>query len=204
MKNFSLALNIVLLAAVGFLYVKIFSGNKITGASSAAHLKDTSLLAATLNENAIAFVELDSLYEKISMIKTRRIDLEKEQKAIEADWKNGMTGLQSKANEFQKKGSAITQQEAEKFQGMLQQEQQQIEAKKQGQTQNLSEKSYKFMDDIQTKLKEFLAEYNKDKKYQYILTTGTGMDYMLYKDQSLNVTNDVIKGMNIKLNGGKE
>ncbi len=203
MKNFSLTLNIVLLAAVTFLYVKIFSGNKTVGASNSIHVKDTSILAYALNENAIAFVELDSLYEKISMIKSRRLDLEKEQKAIETEWRNGMTGLQNRANEFQKKGSAITQQEAEKFQGMLQQEQQQIEAKKQGQTQTLSEKSYKFMDDIQTKLKEFLADYNKDKKYQYILTTGTGMDYMLYKDPLLNVTDDVIKGMNIKLSEKK-
>jgi outer membrane protein len=203
MKNLSLGLNILLFAAVAFLYVKVFSGNKSAGAASAVGIKDTSILASALNENAIAFVELDSLYEKISMIKSRRQELEKEQKAIETEWRAGMVGLQNRAAEFQKKGSAITQQEAEKFQGMLQGEQQQIEAKKQGQTQSLSEKSYKFMDDIQTKLKEFLAEYNKDKKYQYILTTGTGMDYMLYKDPSMNVTDDVIKGMNVKLNEKK-
>ncbi len=203
MKNLSLTLNIVLLAAVAFLYVKIFTGNKKAVNANTISIKDTSILASALNENAIAFVELDSLYEKISTIKSRRLDLEKEQKAIETEWRNGMTGLQNRANEFQKKGNAITQQEAEKFQGELQQAQQQIEAKKQGQTQSLSEKSYKFMDDIQTKLKEFLADYNKDKKYQYILTTGTGMDYMLYKDESLNVTDDVIKGMNTKLSAGK-
>jgi outer membrane protein len=203
MKNLSLGLNVLLFAAVAFLYVKVFSGNKSAGAASTVGIKDTSILASALNENAIAFVELDSLYEKISMIKSRRQELEKEQKAIETEWRAGMVGLQNRAAEFQKKGSAITQQEAEKFQGMLQGEQQQIEAKKQGQTQSLSEKSYKFMDDIQTKLKEFLAEYNKDKKYQYILTTGTGMDYMLYKDPSMNVTDDVIKGMNVKLNEKK-
>lgn len=203
MKNLSLGLNILLFGAVAFLYVKVFSSNKSTGAASAVSIKDTSILASALNENAIAFVELDSLYEKITTIKSRRQELEKEQKAIEVEWRVGMTGLQNRAAEFQKKGSAITQQEAEKFQGMLQQEQQQIEGKKQGQTQSLSEKSYKFMDDIQTKLKEFLADYNKDRKYQYILTTGTGMDYMLYKDPSMNVTNDVIKGMNIKLSEKK-
>jgi outer membrane protein len=203
MKNFSIGLNILLFAAVAFLYVKVFSGNKTSKLSSINLAKDTSLLAATLNENAIAFVELDSLYEKITTIKSRRQELEKEQKAIETEWRSGMVGLQNRAAEFQKKGSAITQQEAERFQSMLQQEQQQIEAKKQGQTQSLSEKSYKFMDNIQSKLKEFLSDYNKDKKYQYILTTGTGMDYMLYKDPSLNVTDDVIKGMNIKLSTEK-
>jgi outer membrane protein len=203
MKNFSLALNIVLLAAVVFLYVKIFSTNKNNSSKSIASIKDTSLIAGTLKGNGIAFVELDSLYEKIIVIKSRRLDLEKEQKAIETEWRSGMTGLQNRANEFQKKGSAITQQEAEKFQGILQQDQQKIESKKQDQTQSLSEKSYKFMDDIQAKLKEFLEDYNKDKKYQYILTTGTGMEYMLYKDPLLNITDDVIKGMNVKLSSGK-
>ncbi len=203
MKNFSLALNILLVAAVAFLFVKVFSSNKKVGSASTTNIKDTSILATTLNENAIAFVELDSLNDKISFIKNKRQDLEKEQKAIEAEWRNAMVGLQNKAAEFQKKGSAITQQEAEKMQVELQQAQQQIEAKKQSLTQNLTERSYKFMDDIQKKLKDFLLEYNKDKKYQYILTTGTGMDYMLYKDQSLNVTDDVIKGMNAVFSGKK-
>lgn len=197
MKNFSLALNILLVAAVAFLFVKVFSSNKSNGSTSSSNIKDTSILSSALNENAIAFVELDSLNEKISFIKNKRQELEKEQKAIEADWRNAMVGLQNRAAEFQKKGSAITQQEAEKMQGELQQAQQQMEAKKQNLTQNLTERSYKFLDDIQKKLKDFLLEYNKDKKYQYILTTGTGMDYMLYKDQSLNVTDDVIKGMNM-------
>lgn len=203
MKNFSLALNVLLFAAVAFLYVKVFSGNKNVRNVSPTNIKDTSIIAATLNENAIAFVELDSLNEKISFIKNKRQELEREQKAIETEWRSAMVGLQNRAAEFQKKGSAITQQEAEKMQGELQQAQQQIEAKKQSLTQNLTERSYKFLDDIQKKLKDFLLEYNKDKKYQYILTTGTGMDYMLYKDQSMNVTDDVIKGMNVKLNEKK-
>ena len=80
------------------------------------------------------------------------------------------------------------------------QQQQQVDGKKQNLTQNLSEKSYKFMDDIQKKLKDFLTEYNREKNYMYIFTTGTGLDYMAYKDSSLNITDDVIEGMNIKLN----
>ena len=55
------------------------------------------------------------------------------------------------------------------------------------------------MEGIQKQLRDFLAEYNKDKKYMYIFTTGTGLDYMVFKDSSLNITNDVIKGMNEKM-----
>ena len=99
-----------------------------------------------------------------------------------------------------KKGSAITQEEAQQFQGQLLQEQQQIDGRKQSLSQNLNEKSYKFMDDIQKKLKDFLEEYNKEKNFMYIFTTGTGLDYMVYKDSSMNITDDVVEGMNKKMN----
>jgi Skp family chaperone for outer membrane proteins len=55
------------------------------------------------------------------------------------------------------------------------------------------------MDSIQRNLKDFLVEYNKVKKYQYILTTGSGIDYLIFKDSTLDITKDVIKGMNDKL-----
>lgn len=197
MKNFSLVLNIVLLAAVAFLYAKVFSSSS----------KETTVTKTTIKENigdtsikaGIAFVELDSLNEKINYIKDRRKELEAEQKAIENEWQNGYRGLENRKNEFLKRGKSITQQEAEQFQGELMQQQQQIDGKKQNSTQNLSEKSYKLMDDIQKKLKDFLNDYNRNKKYQYILTTGTGLDYMLYKDSTFNITDDVIKGMNEKM-----
>ena len=63
----------------------------------------------------------------------------------------------------------------------------------------LNQKSFELMESIQKKLKEFLEAYNKEKKYQYILTTGGGMDYIILKDSTLDITKDVIKGMNEKL-----
>ena len=50
--------------------------------------------------------------------------------------------------------------------------------------------------EIQKKLKDFLTAYNEDKNFNYIFTTGNGLEYMVYKDSSLNITADVIKGMN--------
>ena len=55
------------------------------------------------------------------------------------------------------------------------------------------------MEDIQKKLKEFLADYNRQKRFTYILTAGSGLDYMVYKDTTLNITKDVINGMNEKI-----
>ena len=194
MRVFLIAVNSLLIIAVIFLYVKVYKKNTALKIESPSSVINNSV--SNLKSTTIAFVELDSLNEKIDFIKDRRKALEIEQKTIETEWQNGYRGLENRKNEFLKRGNSITQPEAEKFQGELLQQQQQVDEKKRNLTQKLSEKSYKFMDDIQKKLKDFLNEYNKTKNYQYILTTGTGLDYMLYKDSTFNITKDVIRGMN--------
>ena len=194
MRPFLIVVNSILIIAVVFLYVKIFKNTTLKKTEPSSNLISNN--SGNLKNASIAFVELDSLNEKIGFIKDRRKELEIEQKSIETEWQNGYRGLENRKNVFLKRGNSITQQEAEKFQGELLQQQQQVDEKKRNLTQKLSEKSYKFMDDIQKKLKDFLNEYNKTKNYQYILTTGTGLDYMLYKDSTFNITADVIKGMN--------
>lgn len=197
MKNLSLVLNLVLFAAVGYLYYHQFSGSTGKKASKAEGKFSSSDSNGT--RSAIAYVELDSLNENITYIREKRKELETEQRNIETEWENGYKGLQAAKDNFLKKGASITQEDAEKFQNQLIEQQQQIDGKKQTLSQKLSEKSFTIMDDIQKQLKEFLAEYNKDKKFIYILTTGSGQDYMAYKDPTFNITGDVIKGMNEKM-----
>lgn len=198
MKNLSVVLNVVLMLAVGYLYYYDFSGKK------------TKEVVAKLNNNPavsgnngyrppLAYVELDSLNEKITFIKDKRKELEAAMKVIEQEQQAGYRSLEVQRDVFLKKGAAITQEEAELFQAKLIEQQQKIDKKKQEQSQALNEKSFGIMEGIQKELKDFLREYNEDKKYLYIFTTGTGLDYMVFKDSTLNITDDVIKGMNAKM-----
>ena len=202
MKKALLVLNAVLLIAVIVLYYLYFSGAKkcgITSSSTAACIKDS----AGGKRPRIAYVELDSLNTEVTFIKERKTELEGEQKDIENDYDNAYRQLEAEKNNFLKRGSAITQPEAEAFQEKLVQQQQQVEASKQARAQKLAEKGAKVMEDMQKVLKEFLNDYNKDKGYTYILATGTGLDYMFYKDSTLNITSDIVKGLNDKMNNSK-
>ena len=198
MKNLSLLLIFLLLVAVGYLYYYEFSKKKPIGqnpvTNNVSMINDSNCIRPP-----IAYVELDSLNENIRYIKDKHKEMEAEQKTIETEQENSYKGLQIQKDNFLKKGNSISQQEIQQFQSMLMQQQQQIDIKKQSSSQKLNEKNFAFMEDIQRKLKEFLTDYNKDRKYMYILTTGTGLDYIVYKDPALNITNDVIKGMNEKM-----
>ena len=195
-----LVINVLLVVAVGWLYFDFYS-KKSEKKVVQTVVNNTK---STAGNAPIAYVELDSLNEKITYIKEKRRALEAEQKVIESEWQRSMRSLEAQRDNFVKRGDAITQAEAEKFQGQLMEQQQKIEANKQNAAQRLSEKSYVFMDDIQSKLKTFLKEYNKDQRYMYILTSGTGLDYMIYRDSTLNITDDVIRGMNEKMSSLKK
>ncbi|MEO5991354.1 MAG: OmpH family outer membrane protein [Ferruginibacter sp.] len=203
MKNVSLAINAILIIAVAVLFYLHFK-TPVTQSKINTVKHTTAAVNPTSGQPLIAYVELDSLNEKISFIKNKRKELEAEQRAIENEWQAGYSNLEKQRDNFLKKGNSITQEEAEKMQNSLLQQQQQIDSKKQTLIQKLSERSYKSMEDIQKQLKEFLEDYNKQYNYSYILTTGTGLDYMVFKDSTLDITNDVIDGMNEKMKAAKK
>jgi outer membrane protein len=203
MKKAQVVLNVVLVVAVAILFFLYFSGRQkqcVSGANvDCSIVKDSS----GAKRPKIAYVELDSLNNQVTFIKERKTELEGEQKSIEASYENSYRQMEAAKSNFLKGGSSITQPEAEAFQEKLIQQQQQVEADKQARSQKLAEKGAKIMEDMQAKLKDFLTDYNKNKGYTYILATGTGLDYMFYKDSTLNITSDIVKGLNDKMNNPK-
>ena len=199
MKQFSVVLNLVLFFAVAFLYFLHFKGNKNVSSNTIVTHKVPHDTISGSTKIVMAYVELDSLNSNVTYIKHRKKELEAEQKVIASEYENSYHELTAARDNFLKKGNAITQQEAEAFQQKLGIKQQEIEQTKQQKGQKLAEKGARVMEDMQNKLKSFMNDYNKEKKYTLIFTTGTGFDYLLYKDSTLNITSDIVKGLNIKM-----
>ena len=193
MKQFSFILNILLLLAVSYLFYLHFSGDKKNNGAGTTVSKHVD---SCLGGPVIAYVDLDSLNNNVGYIRQRKKELETEQNTIASEYESAYHEMETERSSFMKKGNTITQKEAEDFQAKLLQRQQQIESAKQLKGQNLAQKGAKVMEDMQAKLKTFLNEYNKDKKFTYILATGTGLDYLFYKDSTRNITRDVVKGLN--------
>jgi outer membrane protein len=201
MKKAQVVLNVILVVLIAVLFFLYFSGRKKQCIATANYLVSKDNVGA--KHPTIAYFELDSLNNQVTFIGEKKKELDAEQKGIENDYESSYRQLEAEKNDFLKRGSAITQPEAEAFQEKLVQQQQQVEADKQSRSQKLAEKGAKIMEDVQSKLKDFLDDYNKDKRYTYIFATGTGLDYMFYKDSTLNITNDIVKGLNDKMNNSK-
>ena len=190
MKNFSLILNVVLLLLVGYLYYVQFSSSKISSVANAQHCKDSS----THHGNKVAYIDLDSLQSSYEYYKILKTDFEKKQAASNNEVADLQRHYQARAMMLQQKGATMNQQEQEAAMKEINQMQQGLQAKKQDLDNALYNSNSKMKEDILTRIQNFLKVYNNDGRYDYVFSYEPG--FMFYKDSALNITSDVINGLN--------
>ena len=88
----------------------------------------------------------------------------------------------------------MSQQEQESAMQEMNKMQQDLQARKQSIDNDLYNYNSKMKEDILNRIQSFLKVYNKDGKYSYIFSYEPG--FMFYKDSTLNITPDVITGLN--------
>lgn len=147
----------------------------------------------------LAYVELDSINKNVMFIKLRKKELDAEQKLIMNEYETACRQQEIEKNNFIKRSNAISQEDAEVFQSKWLAKQQDVETIKQSKGQQLAAKGSKIMEDMQITLKDFLNNYNRDKRFAYIFATGAGFDYLFYKDSCQNITADIVRGLNEKM-----
>lgn len=192
MKNFSLILNVVLLLLVGYLYFDRFSSSKKASVLSVniQKCKDSS----TYHGNKLAYIDLDSLQGRYEYYKILKADFERKQTASNNEVTNLQKRYQARAMQLQQKGATMNPQQQEAAMAEINQMQQGLQAKKQELDNALYNSNSKMKEDILTRIQNFLKDYNKDGKYDYVFSYEPG--FMFYKDSTLNITSDVISGLN--------
>lgn len=190
MKQFSSILIVVLFVLVGILFYLQFKG--ATSAKPVAASSSTK--AVPTDVTRIAYFEMDSLQANYKYFKDALNTL----KGKEQEMNNELAGLersyQKKVGEWQQKGAAMSQSEADAAQRENAQLQQNYQARKQQLEESFAKQSMEFKKDIKKKIEVFLEEYNREKKYSYVLSYEP--DFIFLKDSSYNITGDLISGLN--------
>lgn len=195
MKNLSSVFSTLALIGVIVLFILHFSGNK--KGSTAVTENKIPANTATM----IAYVDIDSLESNSNYIKIKKDEFKKHQDAMNAELARAEQQMEADAADVQSKAQAgtLTKTDYEAAQKRLGQMQQSYVTRKQALTEQLLKEQDDFNKDLKARLDSFLVDYNKDKHYDYILSYGAG-GTVLYGNQALNITQDVIKGMNERAN----
>lgn len=195
MKNLQSILLLILAAAVAVLYVLHFRGNGTT-VKKADILKKDSLNDSIPQHIKVAYIDLDSVQKYYEFFKLKNEEIEREKSRYDNQIQADLNKLERDRVDFLKKGQSITQVDAEKFQQEYQTRYQQIGQRQQSLQGQHLENQAKAIDDIQKRINEYLKEYNKAGKYNFIFSTQEGNPTLYYKDTAFNITSQVIKGLN--------
>ncbi|HEV7620633.1 MAG TPA: OmpH family outer membrane protein, partial [Flavisolibacter sp.] len=88
----------------------------------------------------------------------------------------------------------MTQIQSEQANRDMLQLQETIRGQKQEMDQKYQDYYMRKMQDVKSKIEDFLKEYNKTKGYSYIFGYEPGFIY--YRDTMYNITKDLVKGLN--------
>ena len=194
MKNASLILNIVLLVAVGVLFYLHFSGKKSPEPRFAASSTQNKTMPS--GDCKIAYFDMDSINNSFVLIKNVKAELSKEEEKINSTLTNLQKSYNDRITHYQGQQETMSQVESEKANRDILQLQDRIRTTKMQMEQKYQDLYMRKMQDVKAKVEEYLKEYNKDKGYAYILAYEPG--FIFYRDSALNITSDIIAGLNEK------
>lgn len=191
MKNLSLVLNIILIVAVAYLFIDKFSGSEKSEESTS-----TEQINDKIYQNvAIAYVHSDSLLSKYDFMKEIQSDLGELSQKYEKEYQNRAQGLQNEINDFQRTAQNLTVAQGKALEENLMKKQQNLRVYQEDLSMKLRQKEAEMNNELYKTISDYLKEYGDKNNLQLVLTYSRGSD-VLYANEGLEITDEVIEGLN--------
>jgi len=156
-------------------------------------------------EKGIAYIELDSVIAQFDMAADMTTELEQKTKNSEAELTAKSQAFDRDVKDYQNKAQKglITRATAAEMEQTLAQQQQQLLALRDQMAYNLNEEGTVAQRQVLEYINLYLAEFNADGRYQYILAKQFPGP-ILYSDSTFDITAAVVTGLNTKYKAEKE
>ena len=192
MKNISLIINVVLAIAVAVLYYLHFVGKPAAGStmgSSSGYTGDLRL----------AYINSDSVLKYYDYFTVNREKLEAKGKQMDTDFRNRAQGLQREINNYQNTVASLTIGQARALEEDLTKKQQNLRVYQESLAQELSIEESKLNQELYKKITSYLKDYSTQNGIQIVFKFDPSSD-LLFVGDSLDITQDIIKGLNESYN----
>ena len=145
----------------------------------------------------IAYIEVDSLMTQYNYAKEYSVTLQKKSNNARNTLTQKGNQLQAAVNNFQQKlnnNGFTSREQAASQQAAIERQQRDLQELQARLENELASETQKFNEALRDSLNNFLESYNKDKKFDMILSKAG--DNILMADKKLDITQDVINGLN--------
>ncbi|MBQ8500762.1 MAG: OmpH family outer membrane protein [Bacteroides sp.] len=199
MKRLNYLMKAVAVVALAVMFAQCAGNSASQTATTPAQAGDASGLK-------IAYVEMDTLLTKYNFCIDLNEQIVKKSENVRLTLNKKATDLQKQQQDFQNKvqnQAYATQERAQQEYNRimkLEQDLQELSNKLQAELATEQAKNSQALSDS---IKSFIKEYNKVKGYNLILS-NTGFDNLLYADDAMNITQEILDGLNARYSAPAE
>ena len=145
---------------------------------------------------SIVYVNSDSLLNNYEYFKDVRTSFEAKAKKAQADLQSKGTAFQREVAEYQKNAGTMSAEQRQSTEERLARKQEELGQLNQNASNSLGQQEMEENKKLYDKVSEYLKKFSAEKGYKLVLTYSTSNPTVLYADKSLEVTKEVVDGLN--------
>ena len=157
--------------------------------------KEGSTIVASLKELGIAYVNSDSLLTNYEYFQNMQQKLIEKRDKLNKEYQNRAQGLQQEITNFQRNAGNMTISQAQAVQDDLKRKQQNLLMYQDQLSQQLMKEENQMNNELYDKVADYLKRYGEQNNLKLVLTYAKGSG-VLFADDTLDITNEVIRGLN--------
>jgi len=188
-KNLSLILNGILIIAVGFLYFDEFNDSD-EDENEAGEKRELSTENLT-----IAYINSDTLLTNYNYYGEVSKNLDEKRVKLQQEYTRRAEGLQKQIEDYQRTVTNLTIAQARAVEEDLGRKRQNLLQYQETISQELMREEATITQELYEKVASYLKEYGDENNLQVVLTYSAGSG-LLYANDALNITDQVISGLN--------
>ncbi len=158
--------------------------------------KEQTGAKAVSETEKIVFINSDSLLTKYDYYKDLKTKFEAKSKTTQSDLASKGQAFQREVAQYQQQAQTLPADQRAATEQRLARKQQELQTYQQNAGAAFQNEQAAENEKLYDKVSVYLKKYAKDKGYKMVLTYQKGNSSILYADESLDVTSEVIKGLN--------
>lgn len=155
-----------------------------------------AFVVVSCNQTKVAYIDIETLMNDYEATKALEISLKAKQEKMAKELDSISAPFQLKVQQYYQNQQKMSSKKRAEVEQALQQEQQFLQSKQQQASQSLQMENQAQSEVLTKKVDSFVADYAKLKGFNLVLGTS-GKGTVLYGDETLNVTNEILEILNL-------
>ncbi|WP_090605907.1 OmpH family outer membrane protein [Parapedobacter koreensis] len=144
----------------------------------------------------IVYVNIDTLLEKFEYFKDVRSNLEEKAKKAQADLQSRSTAFQREVADYQQKAPTMSAADRQSTEERLARKQDELARHNQNASASFAQEEATENEKLYSRITDYLKKHAKENGYKLVLTYSAANPAVLYADESLEITTEVLTALN--------